>query len=206
MSKKNKSGKGYGKGTFVKSNLFLSPAFLSLGQKGTAPVVSTCSAQVLILFLGKRQFVWNKIKKDFVQVDDNRFNMTYKELESLQKSRKDGKETPLISQARATRAFDELLAKGFIKVIDPGGTFEKHKAVYALDDAYKGWRPGDPPIYKRKKDVRRGYQDPNRRGPGNNFNARQRGTPTRTSTGDTPPKDTHVNEGHPFFDENRRTA
>jgi len=141
---------GYGEGTFVKSRIFLSPAFLSLGQPGTAPSVSNCSAQILLLFLGKRQYGTRKNrggKKVLERTDENRFTMTYKELDARG-----------ISQQRATRAFDELLAKGFISVVDPGGAYEKHKTVYAIERDYRAWRPGDPPVRARKKDVRRGYQ------------------------------------------------
>lgn len=141
---------GYGEGTFVESRIFLSPAFLSLGQPGTAPSVSNCSAQILLLFLGKRQYGSRKDRKGqkvWERMDGNRFTMTYKELEARG-----------ITQQRATRAFDELLAKGFISIVDPGGAYEKHKAVFALENDYRSWRPGDPPVKTRKKDVHRGYQ------------------------------------------------
>jgi len=176
-------GNGYGTGTFLDAKMFLSPAFLSLGDKGTAPVVTNCSMKVLILFLGKRQFGTAKHKGQKVKerTDGNRFMLTYKELESHG-----------IDQKRATRAIDELLAKGFISIIDPGGLYEKHKAVYALEEDYRRWRRGDDPVRTRGRDVRRGFQgkkiniaDVN----GGHPHGRQRGTPgkrTRTSTGDTP--------------------
>jgi len=37
MSKKN----GYGEGTFIETKMFRSPAWMSLGEKGTAPQVTT---------------------------------------------------------------------------------------------------------------------------------------------------------------------
>ena len=176
-------GNGYGEGTFIESRLFLSPAFISLGQRDTAPVVSSCSAPVLVLFLGKRQYGKRKDKKGQkvrVRVDGNRFTLTYKELESRG-----------ISQKRATRAIDELLAKGFISIIDPGGLYEMHKAVYALEEDYRNWRRGDDPIRTRGRDARRGFcgkkiniADVN----GGHPHGRQRRTPcnkTRTSAGDT---------------------
>ena len=113
MSKKN----GYGRGTFLDAKIFLSLAFLSLGQKGSSKTVSSCSAQVLILLLGKRQFGMRKDRKgtkSHVRTDVNQFTLTYKELEAR-----------YISQARATRSFDELLAKGFISVPHTGGAFDK---------------------------------------------------------------------------------
>jgi len=165
-----KKGNGYGKGTFVEAFIFLSPAFLSLGNKGTSPTVSTSSLKILILLLGKRQFSYitgSNGRKKRERVDDNNFTLTYKELEARG-----------IKQGAATRGFDELLAKGFISIVDPGGAYDKHKAVYALEEDYLLWRIGHPPVYQRQRDVHRGYQNPKRRG-----------TPNK--------KTTHVNEGHP---------
>ncbi len=145
---KNKNG--YGKGTFIESRYFLSPAFLSLGNPGTAPEVSCCSPQVLILFLGKRQFGTRKDRKGNKvreRSDDNKLTLTYKALESFG-----------ISQKRATRSIDELLAKGFIKIVHQGGAFDKDKSQYALTEDFQRWRPGDAPIRVRVRDVQRGYQ------------------------------------------------
>ena len=147
---KKDKGNGYGAGTFLDSSLFLSPAYLSLGHRGTSPTVSSCSVQILTMFLGKRQFgkVGRKGEKGKpVRVDDNRFTLTYKELESRG-----------ISQTRATRAFDELLAKGFIEIVHQGGCYDKDKTIYGLADDYTLWRPGHPPIRVRVRDVKRGFQ------------------------------------------------
>lgn len=187
MSNKNR----YGKGTFLLTKMFLSPAFLSLGQRDTSPTVSSCSVQLLLLLLGKRRFA--SVKKGGRKVqersDDNKIDLTYKELNSRG-----------ISQQRVTRSIEELLAKGFIKIVNPGGLYEKDKALYALVDDYQNWQPGDPPIRQRSRDVKRGFQG---RGLGavgksekTNFahaneghpHTRQRGTPygkTHTSAGDT---------------------
>ncbi len=196
---KKKKGNGYGKGTFIESKIFLSPAFLSLGKRGTSGSVSTISAQMLIFFLGKRQFATVKDKKGVrgkVRTDSNKFDLTYKELASHG-----------ISQAQAKRGFDELLWKGFIKVADPGGCYNRHKALYSLIEDYQNWRPGHPPVTVRKRDRNQGYQG---KGLGSvkinsthvnegHPHTRQRGAPpkkTHTSTRGTPKKDTHVNEGH----------
>jgi hypothetical protein len=189
---KKKHGNGYGKGTFIEAAMFLSPAFISLGQRGTAHTVSASSVLVLILFLGKREFRRMKHKGSYtwVRTDENRFTLTYKELQARG-----------ISQARATRSIDELLAKGFIEIIHPGGLCENDKAVYALREDFKNWRSGDRAIRTRQKDVHRGFQgqrigatyEKQKTKPAHvtvgHPHARQRGTPfnnTRTSTWDTP--------------------
>ena len=75
--------------------------------------------------------------------------MTYKELEARG-----------IKQGAATRGFDELLAKGFISIVDPGGAYDKHKAVYALEDDFRLWSHKRKQVFrKRKRDVKRGFQN-----------------------------------------------
>ncbi len=187
MGKKNKNG--YGKGTFVETSMYLSQAFLSLGKIMTSPKVSSSSVKILMMLLGKRQYSTIRDKKGnkkMVRSDENKFTLTYKELESRG-----------IKQNTATRGFDELLAKGFISIADQGGAFEKHKSVYSLEENYLFWNLTHKQVFdKRPKDVHRGYQNPNRRGKpestrvnGGHPHASQRGTPlekTRSSTEDTP--------------------
>jgi len=163
----------YGEGTYLKTRMFLSPAFLSLGQQGSSSVVSSCSVQMLILLLGKRTFIRRKTSgkhRKYVRTDDNKISLTYKELESRG-----------ISQQRATRAFDELLAKGFISIANPGGLYDRDKALYALEDDYRMWRPGVPPIRERQRDVKRGYQ-------GKRLGATDRSEKTKIA---------HADGGHP---------
>ena len=140
MTKKEKSN-GYGKGTWVDTQLFLSKAFISLTGKG---------AQVLLMFLGKRQFGTVKDKgnkKQKIRIDENKFFFTLKEAKSHG-----------ISQGTFTRAIDELLKKGFIEKLNPGGAYKQDKAVYALVDDYILWRPNSKPIRERQKGVKRGFQ------------------------------------------------
>ncbi len=177
MGKKNRNG--YGKGTFIDTKLFLSPAFINLGKPGSSPTVSYCSRAMLIMFLGKRKFNSNgKDRKGIKQkqrIDDNRFVLTYKELESYR-----------ISQTAATRGFDELLAKGFVEIVEAGGAYDKHKTIYGLKDEWKRWRPGNPPVRVRSKDVKRGYQGRGKGAVKKHFQHTQ-----------TMEKDTHSDDGHP---------
>ena len=150
----NKKKNGYGKGTFVDTKIFLSPAFINLGKKGTSPTVSTCSHAVLFMLLGKRRFITGRVasKKRILERDDNNeYTLTYKELQSRG-----------ITQPMATRAFDELLAKGFISIAHSGGSFDKDKSKYSLEDDFLRWRNDSEPIRIRKKDYRhRGWQGQN---------------------------------------------
>jgi hypothetical protein len=129
-------------GTFVERSLFESQAFLSL--RGF-------SAQLLILFLGKRQRGPDKGRKGEPRVtwsNLSNLNMTYREL----------KEKHGVPIPRATRAIDDLLAKGFLEIRHQGGAYRQDKTVYALVDKWVLWRPGMV-FSKRDPDVRRGYQN-----------------------------------------------
>ncbi len=172
---------GYGDGTFIETRLFLSRAFISLGVRGSARSVSASSVKVLMMLLGKRRYGYRKHKGQKVRerTDGNRLTLTYKELEAHG-----------ISQHAATRSIDELLAKGFVSIVDPGGAFEKHKAVYAIEDDYRRWRPGDPPVRSRQRDVERGYQGKGKKTKTTSVNdghshARQRRAPTQKTRAST---------------------
>ena len=131
--------------------MILSQAFINLGKSGTSPKVSYASKNILLMLLSKRQFKKlpdGKGGKKTTRVDDNKFTLTYKELEHFG-----------LTDNTAARGIDELLAKGFISIVDPGGMFEKHKAVYALEEDYLRWNTNDKQVIRiRKRDVLRGYQ------------------------------------------------
>jgi len=173
---KKKKGNGYGKGTFIDTSMFLSKAYLHLGIKGTSPDTSHASHKMLLMFLGKRSFGKVRDRKGIqgkhLRTDENKFTLTYVELKSHG-----------ISQKSSTRGFDELLAKGFISIVDPGGAFEKHKAVYALEETYLLWDPIHKQVfYKRERDIRRGYQKAGKK----QLSQTPEGDTTQTPEGDTP--------------------
>jgi DNA-binding PadR family transcriptional regulator len=124
--------------------MYTSEAFLSLN--GT-------SVKLLILFLGKRKLTFPKDRKGakgaYVVENWDKLTMTYKELENKPFN---------FTRPRIARALDELLAKGFISIIDPGGAYRKHKTVYALSDLWQQWAPGRKPFNKRIRDAKRGFQ------------------------------------------------
>ncbi len=133
-------GKKLQPGTFVYREMIQSKAFLAL--KGFAP-------QLLLLFLLKRQRKMIKDKKGskFQQWIDDNLTMTYVELQKKYK----------ITKPKTTRAIDDLLAKGFLKIRHAGGAYKKDKTIYALSEEYLLWRPGVV-FNKRNFDVKRGYQ------------------------------------------------
>jgi len=85
--------------------------------------------------------------------------------------------------------------------VDPGGAFEKHKAVYELVDTYLLWNPTQQQVFAtRERDVLRGYQKAGK----NNYRRLQRGTLTQTPEGDTPHRGHRPQRGTPHSLKNKR--
>jgi len=130
-------------GTWIEREMFESEAYLSL--RGFAP-------QLLILILAKRQFqnYGRQGKQKRICLNCDKLNITYTEFKN-----KYG-----ISQPRMTRAIDELLAKGFISIVYPGGTYRQDKAVYALSDNWVIWQPEMVLETRERESVERGFCKP----------------------------------------------
>ena len=141
---RRKKGWGYGTWTRIETEMYTSKAWLSLGAT---------SIKILTLFLGKRRLTFPKSRKGEkgIMICENcgELTMTYKELESPPFN---------FTIPRISRAFGELLAKGFIETVDPGGAYNKHKAIYALSVLYRQWIPGKKPFNMRMRDAKRGFQ------------------------------------------------
>jgi len=129
---------GSGKGTFIERDLFESDAFIALG--GVAP-------QLLIYLLGKRQIrkIGSK-KSGSVCVNCDELTLPLVELKRLG-----------ITQPRATRGIDDLLAKGFIEIEHHGGAYKKDKSIYSLSTRWMFWEPGKV-FFERPQRIRRGFQ------------------------------------------------
>ena len=134
---------GNGKGTFVERDLFESPAFVAL--RGVAP-------QMLIYILGERIFKKpNKKSNSRICVNEDQIKLSYIELGKLG-----------ITQPRATRGFDDLLAKGFIKIEHHGGGCQKDQSIYSLSNQYLLWKKRK--VFSERPDVlKKGFQNVNKR-------------------------------------------
>ena len=132
----------------------MSRAFHELG--GFAP-------QLLILLMGKR--FKNKKTGEYTNLD--KITMTYAELENIynqgmsegmkklvaagmRSQAKDG-----ITKPRIIRAWDDLLAKGFVEIIHTGGAWKQDKSIYAFREDWRWWKPGQV-IRERAPDTREG--------------------------------------------------
>ncbi len=127
-------------GTWIEKEMFESKAFLSL--KGFAP-------QLLIHILGKRQFETQgrKGKQKRVCINCDNINITYAEFKN-----KYG-----ITQPRLTRAKDELLEKGFLSTVHPGGMYRQDKGIYSLSTNWVIWQPGMVFESREKESIDRGF-------------------------------------------------
>ena len=133
-------------GTWIERDMFESKAYLSL--RGFAP-------QLLTLILGKRQFERHgrKGKEQMVCVNCDSLTLTY-----VEAGNKYG-----ITKPRLARAYDELLAKGFLTCRHQGGGYQQDKSIYELIGKWVLWRPGAV-FEKRKEDqVQRGFRKPKRK-------------------------------------------
>ena len=148
MVKKKKRNFKPGKfksGTWVPRDIYMSKAFHSL--KGFAP-------QLLILFLAKRD-IDNKHRC----TNTDNITMTYIELENIYNAGKENKNLPKsgIKRPRIIRAIDDLLSKGFIRIVSHGGAYKQDKTIYGLSDQWQLWSEGAI-LNTRPRETRKGYQ------------------------------------------------
>ena len=155
MVKKKTHGKSK-PGTWVERDVYMSRAFLELSGFGP---------QLLVLLLGKR-----RIDRETNECTNrDKITMTYAELENIhnrgmsngmkrligigeENRTKDG-----VSRPRISRAFDELLAKGFIQIIFHGGAYKHDKSVYGFTDEWRYWKLGQVVRIREKETRTKGF-------------------------------------------------
>ena len=62
-----------------------------------------------------------------------------------------------ITQPRMTRALDQLLEKGFLSIVYPGGTYRQDKAIYSLSTNWMIWQTGIIFEGRERESVARGF-------------------------------------------------
>ena len=141
MRKKYKYG-----GFYWERELYQSDAFLSLSKN---------AMKLLIAVLDSRQRESKDQAKDkkgrqrkpkFINLD--RLIVPYGLIEKTYK----------VPRGRIPAAFDELLAKGFLKIVYHGGRSKHDKNIYAWSDNYLLWTPEAGPFEVRPKREKHGYQ------------------------------------------------
>ncbi len=147
-----KSGGEMGKikkgGFYWERELYQSDAFLSLTKN---------AMKIIIAFLDNRKAIKNNSRKG------KRKKYEFSNLDNLKLPYALFEKTYKISRSNIPKALDDLLEKGFLKIIYRGGCCQHDGSRYALSDNYLLWRPGVKPFETRPKRVRKGYQGRNLR-------------------------------------------
>jgi hypothetical protein len=133
-------------GIFIERELYQSDAFLTLGKN---------SIKVLIALLDNRKREPPRTAKDKKKAKRKRDFINLHELEIpfgvLEKVYK-------INRSSIPAAIEELLSKGFMKIVHHGGAYKHDKSIYAWSENFLIWTPGMRPFSKRPRRERRGYQ------------------------------------------------
>lgn len=127
-------------GTWFERQMFESKAYLALNG---------CASKLLVFFLGKRHFITVGRKGKERKVCDNCDSLTFTYIEAQKRYG--------ITKPRFSRGIDDLLEKGFIMIVRPGGAWQQDKTEYALVEDWKTWEPGMV-FYTRTRDIHRGFQ------------------------------------------------
>lgn len=139
--RKAKSG-----GIFIERELYQSEAFLSLGKNAIKVLFALLDNRKQEPQRKAKNKKSGKQKPKFINL--NSLEIPYGTLEKVYK----------INRSSIPKAIDELLAKGFIKIIYHGGACKHDKSKYALSDNYLFWTPNTAPFEMRSKREKHGYQ------------------------------------------------
>jgi len=123
------------------AKLINSQAFQALNAPGHR-ILAYVRIQLTIKNIGTKR------KPKFACINKNEIQILYAVL---------AKKPWSMANAVVTRGIDELLHKGFIKVIEQGGRAKGHVSVYGLVDNYLKWTKGDSPVSVRRPYRKRGF-------------------------------------------------
>jgi hypothetical protein len=133
-------------GFYWERKLYQSEAYLSLKKNSMLVVIHLLDIRKREAPRNAKDKKGNKCKPRFINLDH--LEIPYGVLEKVYK----------INRSSIPVAIDELLAKGFIKIVHCGGAYKHDKSIYAWSDNYLMWTPGMKPFSKRPKRERHGYQ------------------------------------------------
>ena len=119
----------------------MSQAWLTLNSPGH-------KVMTYVLFKVWIENIGTKAKPNFVCTNKNEIQILYGDLT----------EAPYnMPRKSITRGIDELLSRGFIKVIEQGGSKKGHASIYGISEDYLKWSPGDQPVSVRRPYRKRGF-------------------------------------------------
>ncbi len=106
--------------------------------------LSSKASSMLIRFL-----LFRDVSKQHICTNCDDLTMTYLSLEGLFGEDENGKPKG-IARSTIARAIEDLLEKGFIRIVRLGGAYQNDKTKYGLVDDWKHWEPGQVIRIKQK--------------------------------------------------------
>jgi hypothetical protein len=130
-------------GTWIKREIYLSPAWASLSKNGH---------RAFMAFYDARRMVKPKDKKggksgDSVCLNADDLGVTHGNFERFG-----------IPRGKVSAAISECMAKGFIELKRSGGRSRGDRNIYAISEKWRYWKPESGPCQVREKRKKHGYQ------------------------------------------------
>ena len=139
MSKKHSCP--FQKGTFLPKDLILSKAFIELTKHGKTILLMIHLKKIMPGNNRSRQ----SLPKDTI-INNGEIELSYPELYSYG-----------LSDKSITRAFDDVVEKGFVRVEKTGGLGKGHYSKYRIIDDWQKYGTGDFEPRKRERSVKYGF-------------------------------------------------
>ena len=128
-------------GTFIKREVYLSPAWASLSKNGLKAFMTFYDARIMAQPKGKK----GDKGGDHVCVNKDNLGVTHGNFERFG-----------IPRGKVSAAISECMAKGFIELRHSGGNQRGDRNIYALSESWRDWKPGSKPCQVRKKREKHG--------------------------------------------------
>ena len=133
-------------GFYWERKLYQSEAYLSLSKNSMKVVIHLLDIRKREAPRNAKDKKGNQRKPRFTNL--NQLEIPYGVLEKTYK----------INRSSIPAAIDELLAKGFIKMVHSGGAYKHDKSIYSWSDNFLMWSPNAKPFSTRPKREKHGYQ------------------------------------------------
>ena len=130
-------------GTFIKREVYLSPAWKSLSKNGLKAFMAFYDARKMAKPKDRKG---NK-SKDLVCLNADDLGITHGNFERFG-----------IPRGKISTAIGECMAKGFIELKHSGGRSRGDRNIYALSEKWRYWKAGWKPCQVREKREKHGYQ------------------------------------------------
>jgi hypothetical protein len=135
-----------GGGIFLERDLYQSDAFLSLNKNSIKILIAILDSRIRESKNQAKDKKGRPRKPKFINLDN--LMIPYGTIEKKY----------MVPRGRIPAAIDELMAKGFLKLVHHGGAYKHDKSIYAWSNNYLLWTPSAGPFEVRPKREKHGYQ------------------------------------------------